>query len=285
VFRSRAISGPYEARIVLSQRTTPVNGPHQGAWVKTAAGSDWFFHFQDKRAYGRVVHLQPMRWQGGWPLIGAPSSEPGVGQPVLEHAKPVPGTFARREPAVGDEFDGPGLGPQWQWAANPQSGWSEVAEGRLRLFAQPPAPIRSLASVLTQKFPAPVFGATAQVTLHAPADGDQAGFGVAGLASSWFGIRRVDGAPRIVLASCDERGGTCVETLGAALPDYAARLRIDVTDGARVAFSYSSDGRTFVPVGAPFDARMGRWVGAQLALFATGAHGAHADIEYLRIAP
>jgi len=284
VFRSRSIEGPYEDRIVLAQSTTDVNGPHQGAWVRTPEGADWFFHFQDKRAYGRVVHLQPMRWQDGWPLIGGPSGAPGVGQPVLEHVKPVPGTFARREPVVGDEFGGAVLGAQWQWAGNWRPDWYALGEDRLRLHAQPPAPLRQLASVLTHKFVAPTFTATASVKLGALRDGDQAGFGIAGLADHWFGIRRVDGAPRIVSVRCGE-GGPCVDEVGAVLPRFDVRLRIDVTDGARAAFSYSADGRAFVPLGAPFEARMGRWVGAQLALFSTGAPGAHADIDYVRITP
>ena len=284
VFRSRSIDGPYEGRIVLAQSTTDINGPHQGAWVRTPEGTDWFYHFQDKRAYGRVVHLQPMRWQDGWPLIGEPSGAPGVGQPVLEHAKPVAGAFARREPVAGDEFDGAALGPQWQWAANWQADWYTLGDGRLRLHAQPAAPLRQLASVLTHKFVAPTFSATANVRLNAARDGDQAGFGIAGLADSWFGLRRVDGATRIVMSRCGE-GGPCVEELGPVLPAPGVRLRIDVTDGARTAFSYSADGRSFVPLGVPFEARMGRWVGAQLALFATGAPGAYAEIDYVRITP
>ena len=45
VLRSRSITGPYEDRVVLEQGPTPVNGPHQGAWVVTAGGESWFLHF------------------------------------------------------------------------------------------------------------------------------------------------------------------------------------------------------------------------------------------------
>nr|BFF27893.1 hypothetical protein GCM10025732_58580 [Glycomyces mayteni] len=77
-FRSRDPLGPYEDRIVLAQGSTAVNGPHQGAWVDTREGADWFLHFQDKGFLGRVVHLQPMRWdEDGWPVIG------DGGEPVL----------------------------------------------------------------------------------------------------------------------------------------------------------------------------------------------------------
>lgn len=61
VFRARRIEGPYEDRIVMEQGETAINGPHQGAWLRALDGKDWFVHFQDRKAYGRVTHLQPMR--------------------------------------------------------------------------------------------------------------------------------------------------------------------------------------------------------------------------------
>jgi beta-xylosidase len=286
LLRSSSIDGPYESRIVMNQGATSVNGPHQGAWVSTPQGTDWFFHFQDKRAYGRVVHLQPMRWIDGWPLIGEPSSTPGIGQPVLEHAMPVAGSFPHRVPATGDEFDGKALGPQWQWAANPDPRWHALGarEGHLRLFAQPDTPLRQLPSVLTQKFPAPAFTVTAKLELHAQRDDDQVGLGTVGLANNWIGLRQVDGKPRIVAVRCGE-DGNCVQELGESLSGGGTYLRMQVTAGARAAFSYSLDGVRYTPAGAPFDATMGRWVGAQIGLFATGAPGARADIDYLRITP
>lgn len=59
-----------EGRIVLAQGTSDINGPHQGALVDTPNGESWFVHFQDLDAYGRVVHLQPVTWRDGWPVIG-----------------------------------------------------------------------------------------------------------------------------------------------------------------------------------------------------------------------
>lgn len=60
------------------QGDSPVNGPHQGAWVDTPSGEDWFFHFQDVGAYGRLVHLQPMKWVNDWPVIGIDKDGDGV---------------------------------------------------------------------------------------------------------------------------------------------------------------------------------------------------------------
>ena len=70
VFRARDIRGPCKARIVLAQGKATVNGPHQGALVDTPTGESRFLHFQDKEAYGRIVHLQPVAWRDGWRSSG-----------------------------------------------------------------------------------------------------------------------------------------------------------------------------------------------------------------------
>ena len=81
--RSKSPYGPYEHKIVLAQGKTNINGPHQGGWVHTKFGEDWFLHFQDKEAYGRVVHLQPVDWSSGWPIMGK------KGEPVTTYNKPI----------------------------------------------------------------------------------------------------------------------------------------------------------------------------------------------------
>jgi beta-xylosidase/acetyl esterase/lipase len=300
VFRSRNIDGPYEARIVMEQGGSTINGPHQGAWVRAEDGSDWFYHFQDKRAYGRVVHLQPMRWQeDGWPFIGEPSAKPGVGQPVREYAKPIT-SHGPAWPAVGDEFSAQRLGPQWQWVANPAPDWYSLTAraGFLRLYAQPApaptsgedaiAPLRSLPAVLTQKPPAPVFSAVAKIELQAVADGDTVGLAIYGRSYAWLGLRREQGRLRMVFVRCEAANGQCKEQEEASSPlphAWSGYLRMDVGAGGQTAFSYSQDGVNFTPAGTPFTAAMGRWVGAQIGMFATGSKGAYADIDYLRITP
>ena len=87
VLRSRRVRGPYEARTVLAQGPTNINGPHQGGWVDTPDGKSWFLHFQDANAYGRIVHLQPVRWVDDWPVMGEDPDGDGVGQPVPSHTK------------------------------------------------------------------------------------------------------------------------------------------------------------------------------------------------------
>jgi beta-xylosidase len=162
VLRSRNIYGPYEDKIVLEQGSTAINGPHQGALVDTPNGEWWFLHFQDAGLYGRIVHLQPVRWQDGWPLMGEDQDGNGVGEPVLQHAKPAGlNAGGRAAPQTSDEFNSPKLGWQWQWQANHQDDWYSLSSraGWLRLHPQPVAhtDLTRVPNVLLQKFPARSF--------------------------------------------------------------------------------------------------------------------------------
>ncbi|RYD73413.1 MAG: glycosyl hydrolase 43 family protein, partial [Sphingobacteriales bacterium] len=108
ILRSKNINGPYERKVAMDQGNTSINGPHQGAWVVTQTGEDWFFHFQDKGVYGRVVHLQPMKWINDWPVIGEDKDGDGKGQPVLSFKKPNVGKiWPISTPAESDEFNDP----------------------------------------------------------------------------------------------------------------------------------------------------------------------------------
>ena len=88
ILRSKNPFGPYEYKVVLRQGDSLVNGPHQGAWVDTITGEDWFLHFQDVYAGGRIVHLQPMHWENDWPVIGVNKPGNDYGEPVMEYKKP-----------------------------------------------------------------------------------------------------------------------------------------------------------------------------------------------------
>ncbi len=111
VFRSRDIYGPYEEKTVLEQGSTPINGPHQGALVDMANGEWWFIHFQDAGAFGRIVHMQPVRWENDWPLMGVDHDGNSIGEPVPGWRKPgVASQSAKAVPQTSDEFEAARLG-------------------------------------------------------------------------------------------------------------------------------------------------------------------------------
>ena len=90
VLKSATVTGKYEMRVAMHSGDVDVFGPHQGGWVTDAAGKDWFLHFEDRYAWGRVVHLQPMSWTAdGWCIIGEDIDGDGIGEPVLSHERPA----------------------------------------------------------------------------------------------------------------------------------------------------------------------------------------------------
>ena len=156
--RAKTPYGPFEAKTVMAQGKSKINGPHQGAWVsrKRSDGVDesWFVHFSDHDAYGRIVYLEPMKWLGnGWPVIGVDDDGDGCGDPVEEYAMPnvaacwkcrwIPCTNdvhkAERKsfaPQTSDEFNDGEIGLQWQWLGKSANfaGWP-TKYGFYRLYS------------------------------------------------------------------------------------------------------------------------------------------------------
>ncbi|UYQ95971.1 glycoside hydrolase 43 family protein [Chitinophaga horti] len=277
--RSKNIYGPYERKVVMDQGSSAVNGPHQGAWVNTAAGEDWFLHFQDKDAYGRVVHLQPMKWVNDWPVIGEDKDGDGKGTPVSVYKKPATGAAQpKATPGDSDEFDGLQAGLQWQWQANPSAYWSHsnMSEGVLRLFAIRMADssrnLWNVPNLLLQKFPADAFTATAKLRFRPRQEGDRAGLVILGVDYAQLSLVMKDSVVYLeqgINIQADKGKKEMFKTIGKA----AGRdiwLRVSVAPGAICKFSYSDNGKDYTDIPGSFTARPGRWVGAKVGLFAVG---------------
>lgn len=206
VLRSENIWGPYEYKVVMRQGDSPVNGPHQGAWIDTVTGEDWFIHFQDVYAAGRICHLQPMHWENDWPVIGVNKSGNDYGEPVMEYRKPDIGKSEEEladrekypvcEPDATDEFEGDKLGLQWQWNSNYDESWYSVENGALKLNAVAASPLRPVGdyrNLLLQKWPAPEFTCTAKMNFSGLKEGDRAGYVSLGMVYSSAAVALKDG--------------------------------------------------------------------------------------------
>ncbi|PIB34443.1 glycoside hydrolase [Reichenbachiella sp. 5M10] len=277
VLRSKDIYGPYEEKIVLAQGDTPINGPHQGGWVSLDNGEDWFVHFQDKGPYGRVVHLQPVTWQDDWPVIGEDTDGDGTGFPYLEYIKPNLPMQEVNNPVDTDDFERSALGLQWQWNATPQPGFYSLEShpGRLQLTAQPladhAANLWMSPNLLLQKFPAEEFSNTVKVDVEQLKDGEEAGLVVFGLDYGSLSVMRSMTGYQVNYKRCIEAESNTPEELltSVSVGEPELWLKLTVTEGAQVQFSYSTNGRVFREMGEVFSAREGKWVGAKTGLFAT----------------
>jgi beta-xylosidase len=294
VLRSRNVLGPYEDRIVLAQGRTAINGPHQGAWVELPNGDGWFVHFQDRGPYGRITHLQPLAWKNGWPVIGSDPDADGTGEPVFTHRKPDVGReFRSVVPQTSDEFDDERLGRQWQWQGNPRAEWWSLGarRGHLRLFPPPmhEGTTATAPNALLQKFPAPSFIATAKIDARGMKPHDMIGLVVFGREYAFIGLHNNEGRINAVRTLGTEGESIAGEQLVASQPveSTTVYLRVTVDELARCRFSYSTDGRQFVALGDPFQAREGRWVGAKVGLVAFNGQprvsGGSIDVDYFRV--
>lgn len=298
VLRSKNIYGPYERKIVMDQGKTKINGPHQGAWVRTQTGEDWFLHFQDKDAYGRVVHLQPMKWINDWPVIGLDPDNDGKGEPVLRHKKPNVGkSYAVATPVESDEFNGNSLGLQWQWMSNPSASWYFLnkTNGSLRLFSQKlPDSAKNLwdaGNVLLQKSPADEFMVTTKLNFKPnPAlQNEKAGLAIMGLSYAGLAIKHTRPGLQIVFMNGKDaaKGKNEMEKQLASFSQSTVYLRVKVTDGYKCQFSYSSDGINFTDAGEEFVAEPGRWKGAKPGIFCTREtttnDSGYADFDWFRV--
>jgi len=200
VLRSKNIYGPYEYKVVMRQGSSQVNGPHQGAWLDTESGEDYFLHFQDVYSAGRIVHLQPMCWKNDWPVIGEPVEGTDYGVPVNRFKKPTIGKTAsdttsktvneksvsdsfcktsvseRKEPVTSDDFKDGKLNLAWQWNANYKENWSSFNKDGLVLNAIYKEGVYADApNLLLQKWPAPEFSCVTKLNIKNLKPGDEAG--------------------------------------------------------------------------------------------------------------
>ena len=307
VLRSRNVFGPYESKIVMSQGKTDINGPHQGAWVDTPSGEAWFLHFQDKGAYGRVLHLNPMEWKSDWPVIGVDADGDGCGEPVHEYRKPNIGkTVGIVTPAESDEFNSTELGLQWQWHANYQDTFGFTTNmGYMRIYSHILSPefvnFWEVPNLLLQKFPAEEFTATTKLKVSAKDDGQMSGLIVMGWDYAYLGVEKSGEGFILKYVQCKDAEQKTPEktsvvgildksrTFEAGLyPNYEIDiyLRVKVEAGGKCSFYYSTDGKRFHNVGDTFIARQGKWIGAKVGLFSVAPYGKErgwVDADWFRI--
>jgi len=296
ILRSKNVYGPYEEKIVLHQGNTNINGPHQGGWVELDSGESWFIHFQDAEAYGRIVHLQPVKWVDDWPLMGIDSNNDGIGEPVSTFTKPnVGGKFPANTIPATDEFNGPFAGLQWQWSANPAPGWmfgsGNMGFLRLNCVLQSDSitNLWEVPNLFLQKFPAPEFTATVKLTFQPAMDGDKVGLVVMGQDYAYISVEKTKegiGINRYTCLNAPQKMAE-IQIPGEKMETAGIYLQVQVSKGAVCRFAFSADGKKFKTLGEDFIAKPGKWIGAKVGLFAVSNKktndSGYADIDWFRV--
>ena len=301
--RSQSPFGPYEAKKVLAQGKSKINGPHQGAWIHTQYGEDWFMHFQDKEAYGRVVHLQPVTWKDNWPVMGKVPSKGYCGEPYETYKMPKAASHVNMNPVESDEFNKPKLGLQWQWHANYQQWFGmPTSMGVMRIYTyNSNATIWNVPNLLLQKTPADNFTATAKLQLTAKDQGQMGGIIMMGLDYSALVVKRVGNEFELQQITChmaDKKGEEEVKVLATLKPtsvdkiDYQPAIHESVymrmvVKAGKMQFFFSKDGKKYELVGDEFTMREGKWIGAKIGMVAKEPGGkanrGWIDVDWFRV--
>jgi beta-xylosidase len=292
VMRSRDIYGPYDEKIAIHEGTNDINGPRQGGYVDLDCGESWFAHFQDMGAYGRVVNLEPVVWNEGWPIIGEDVNGDGIGEPVKIYKKPDVGQkYSTQIPQTSEHFDGNSPGLQWQWHANNQPDWYRASKDGLRLYAKPVLkPGETLfeaPNLLLQKFAAPVFTARAKLCYRFENNGDLCGLMISGLTYYYLAVERDNDTCKLNAVKGFEENGVRTEQVFAQkilqqADEGAIVLQVEVKNG-NCTFAYSQGGGELIHISTAFEATPGRWIGAKAGIFCLNkngqAGGGYADYE------
>ena len=310
--RSRSVYGPYECRRVCEAaepedvakgRAAATKAPHQGGWVEDCKGQYWFMHFEDREAWGRIVHLEPMEWTpDGWCVIGKDIDGDGIGEPVKSWLMPASVKDAGPANLSGvctdADFTHPYIPLNWQWHGKPSVSWAMTnpAEGCLRLNCiVHDAGWKNLwntSNLLLEKVVGPSMELSSKLVFRPSYPGDRAGMVVMGhsygtIEMYYDGVnvqlqRRdcsvaSEGAAEEVLASIPleseqfaEDVKFCTVHLRVKIEDTTPRKGVETWPPVvQCTFSYSLDGRKFNALDPVFIASPGHWIGAKVGYFAT----------------
>ncbi len=236
---------------------------HQGGMVDTPSGEWWSVIMSDHGSAGRMVALVPVTWDNGFPFIGLPGN---LRKAPNTWVKPNTGHIQEPKPAFihDDNFDGPKLNPHWQWNHVPDdTKWSITEKpGVLRLHSLPAKDFYSARNSICQRPPGPESIMTIELDSSGLVAGDIAGLALLSSPYAWIGV--VKTAEDTTLQMLDNTGSgggrrgapagpSNLPTIGPANPPKHLWLRVACNfDTDQGIFSWSADGKEFMPLGKPF---------------------------------
>jgi hypothetical protein len=255
--------GPYTEQPLLNNIGTPIVGggvPHQGGIVQTQNGDWYYMAFVDSYPGGRVPVLAPIKFDAnGWPVLQTVNGAWGTSYPYPN----VPAPAQQVKPPTGvDTFAGTALGPEWEWNHNPDTSKFSVNNGLTLQTATVTNDLYSARNTLTHRILGPQSTATIPLDYSGMHDGDRSGLAMFRDSSAWIGIKRDNGATRLVMENNITMDGswntTNTGSEAASTPisggNIWLRVGADITPGSgkQAHFSYSTDGVNFTSFGPAF---------------------------------
>lgn len=255
--RSRSVYGPYESKVVFNKA-----GIHQGGWA-----GDKFVCFQERQAYGRVLHLLDVKMKDGWPMMNMSNAD-------------RPGKLAYAAPSLA-----------YQWHSNYSQTYGFSYHESTRVYGHYVdstfCNFWSVPNLYLKKFDGETFTDTLSATITANADGQQSGFIIMGrdYVRLAFQLSGEQFLVKYITCADADRGGAEKEQLLAnvkarkfnagAKDCYTCSVRfvISCAKGASCTVAYSVNNAPYQTMPAAFKAREGKWIGAKYGVFSIAPDG------------
>ena len=284
IHRADKITGPWEGRVALQDQ-----GVAQGGLIDTPTG-EWFAYlFRDSGAVGRIPYLVPVKWEGGWPVLGENGKVPDMlNLPASKGL--IPGLVASDEFARRD--GAPALPLVWQWNHNPATTlWSLTARpGFLRLTTgRVDKDVESARNTLTQRTVGPECSGVTCVDVSNLKDGDFAGLVLLQKNYGLVGVTADGGTNFLVMISAASNSPQELERVPLRQKTVFLKADCDFKERAdKASFAYSLDGQAWTPIGGPLKMTysLAHFMGYRFGLFnyATKTPGGSADFDFFRVA-
>ncbi|TDH23460.1 glycosyl hydrolase 43 family protein [Segetibacter sp. 3557_3] len=283
IHRADKLTGPWEGKVGLQDL-----GVAQGGLIDRPDGSWYAYLFRDFGAVGRIPYLVPVKWENGWPILGVDGKVPGrLDLPASKGL--IPGIVAS------DEFtrkkNEPSLPLVWQWNHNPDNRfWSLTArKGFLRLTtARVDTSFLMARNSLTQRTFGPASEGSTALDISNMKDGDIAGLGLLQKNFGLVAVRASGNSRSLVMINAGTGAPVEIESIPLNQTVVYLKASCDFLNKKDIAtFSYSLDGKTWLPIGSPLKMAytIPQFIGYRFALFnyATKTPGGSADFDYFRV--
>lgn len=254
--------GPYELRpfaVKLPYAGAPGSGgsPHQGGVVETQNGDWYYMGFNDSYPAGRIPVMAPMTWTDGWPSLTLVDGKWGGTYPFPD--LPCGSNRVKPRPSK-DTFAKETLNPEWEWNHNPDNTKWSSGSGLTLQTATVTDDLYAARNTLTRRVEGPVSIATIELDYSKMQNGDVAGLAALRDQSAWIGIKKANGATRVVMTNGVNMNtswtttGKGNEVARADVSGGKIWLRVEANvrsdgGGGQARFSYSTDGARFTSLG------------------------------------
>lgn len=280
--RSKNIYGPYEEKIVMMQGASKTNGPHQGALIDINENQFAFLHFQDMKAYGRVVHLQPVEWIEDWPICGKIGDPllPGIPYEVCDYLIDLESNYSI---PMSDEFDSDELSLIWQTPANKTGHWYDLKDGlTLHCVYADEAASKALnltPNLFLTKLALPSFTIHTLCHLHLEKDGDEVGLCYMGSSYAYVCVKRIHNQAYIQIRQGNFKQEEDVILFEQPYGKTEIEFFMEYIGPESYRLGYNEEVYHEV-----FTATPGRWIGGKYGIYAKGKESeGMATFKYFRV--